>query len=416
MAEEIPTRLTAARAAFIGIFGLALGWAGVAVAAIAVAIERAKNGDDIVDAPLGSGGWWDRHRAAVRQRRAERQLRDRQWLEQDAERNRKLREARQRWVAGGGDPATEPKKPGYAVRVGRGARRNYARTRLGIAKVRRFAGRIMRDLKDGWQAAAPNAQYGFRAAARTRPDQPAPAADGQVVDAQVVEDRRPTAPDPDVIDTKTRLACTRCGRGVIGPDGNCNRCLRPFDRGLSEQQPAGQPAASNQNPPDEAQASGGDAGPATAGPAEETGTGDEEMALPKTADEVRANTNPQAVDGDDHLDRITAGLGQMAGTLARADEQTDSLMSLARQLRAQAAAVMERAGDKATTATRQACDEALRLAQQIEELVDQLLAASAACAESIGAADLGLNPARESRDGLHTAGATGDLLATASDG
>lgn len=138
------------------------------------------------------------------------------------------------------------------------------------------------------------------------------------------------------------------------------------------------------------------------------------MTIP-TMDTVTANPNPQAVDGEDHLDRIAAGLGQMGGTLNRADEATDLLAAEAARLRAEAQATMERAGDKATTATRQACDEALSLAARIEALVTQVSEASAACAESVGAADQGLNPGRNARDELHSAGASGELLAHARD-
>lgn len=140
------------------------------------------------------------------------------------------------------------------------------------------------------------------------------------------------------------------------------------------------------------------------------------MAIPTNVDDIKANTNPQATDGDDHLDRIAGGLGDMGGTLAQGDEHTDALMALARRLRAQAAAVMERAGDKATTATRQACDLALAQAAVYEQAATGVAEASAATAESIEAADRGLDPGRHARDNLHATGATGELLATASDG
>ncbi len=397
-----PGRLTAARAVFIAAVGLALGWAGVVVAAIAVAAERAKNGDDVINASTGSGGWWDQWWAGVTQRRAEREQAHRDWLKRDRDRQQQLREDRQRWLAAGGAAQDEPRKPGYAVRLGRGARRNTIRARLAGAALRRQLARIGRDFKDGWQAAAPNAQYGFKAAARSRPDQPAPGGrtrpdqpgdqPEEVIDAEIIDFEPGPGPAPE-------------------PPPTTEPAPEPAP------EPAEQSSAEPQDLPDEPIDSSGETGPTAVDPVEEpTGTGDREMALPKTADQVKANSNPQAVDGDDHLDRITSGLSQMGSTLAQADEKTDSLMAAARRLRAEAEATLERAGDKATTATRQACDEAMLLAQQIEELVDKVGSTSAACAESVRAADRGLDPARQSRDNLHQAGATGELLATATDG
>jgi hypothetical protein len=387
-------KLTAARAAFIGFFGLALGWAGVLVAAVAVAAERAKNGDDTVDESrhkTGSSGWWSQWRANQSRTQAERNANARRWLEQDRQERAALVEQRKQWRAAGADPAAEPRKPGYARRLGRGARRAAHRRRLAAAKVRTVTRRFVSDFKEGWRTASEHAGEGFRAAARTRP----PTVTGpagpvaEPVDAEIVE--------PEVVDAE-----------VVEP-GNPN------------QAPAPQPPADDQVPPADDQVAPADGAPVTAdgAPAPSgttTETGDPKMPIPTNAEDIKANSNPQVADGDDHLDRISSGLGNMGETLARGDEHTDALMALARQLRAQAAATMERAGDKATTQTRQACDQALAQAATYEAAAAQVAEASAATAESIEAADRGLDPARQARDELHTAGATGELLSTAQDG
>jgi hypothetical protein len=140
------------------------------------------------------------------------------------------------------------------------------------------------------------------------------------------------------------------------------------------------------------------------------------MAIPTTVDQVKANTNPAAVDGEDNLDRISAGLGQMGKTLTEAEEATDRLAGIAANLRAQATATLERAGNKASTATRQACDEAAATAAAIEASVRKVSELSAVCAESVDAADRGADPNRQQRDDAIATGADpAELFARAGD-
>lgn len=400
------SKLTAVRAAFIGFFGLALGLAGVLVAAVAVAVERAHNGDDTVDPArekTGSSGWWDQWRSRQSQTRAQREANAKRWLAEDKQARSDLTARRRQWVASGADPAVEPKKPGYASRLGRGTRRVASRTRVASGKVRTKASDFKKGFKEGWSTASENADKGFRVAAKTRPGGATVPDGGEPVDAEIIDEQRgettlrPADPAP------TEPATDSTGRS--GSD-------EPVS---DDDPPAPVPA---DDPPAAAEPATTTTDDAAAAPDDSitTETGAPDMALPANASDVKANSNPQAVDGDDHLDRISAGLGQMGATLAQGDEHTDALMALARTLRAQAAATMERAGDKATTATRQACDQALAQAAAYEEAATKVGEASAACAEQITAADEGLNPGRHARDNLHTAGATGELLAQASDG
>lgn len=369
-------KLTAARAAFVGFLGLALGWAGVVVAAVAVAVERAKNGDDVVqDADrVGSGSWWRRHREQAAERRGAASQRARDWLAHDAERRRQLAQQRQQWIKDGGDPAAEPKKPGYLSRLVAGIRRTKHRGDLLNDKLLCRWDDAVAGAREGWRAAAPNAGQGFKAAASSRPSRQG-VDGGPPVDAEII------------------------------PEARGNREQKP-DPWLPEDPLVPTPSKPEPTPapetPEPAPA------PAPAGTGENTeisnGTGDD-MAIPTTPDKVKANSNPQAVDGEDQLDRITANLGQMGGTLTASEEFIDQLAAQARTLRSQAAATMERAGDKASVQTRQACDEANALAGQIEAMTRRVSELAAACAESVQQADAGLQVNRQQRDDVQATGA-----------
>lgn len=408
-------RLTAARAVFIGLFGLALGWAGVLVAAVAVAAERAKNGDDTVNGErhkTGSQGWWSQWRERRALSSAQRTENARRWLAEDRKARAQLVEDRKKWLADGGDPTTEPVKPGYARRLGSGARRLACRSRVVVFKARTKAGDFVAGFKEGWQTAAPVAAAGggFKQAATARPA-PEMAVGGEPVDAEILEDQPGNpeqAPQP-AASVPAQDAAPDAGYGF-----ECHRCGVTADGFASAEQAT--TAEANHDCRPQQRADNADVAPARSGTGNINESGDPNMAIPLNVKDVKANTNPGAVDGDDHLDKISAGLGQMGGTLSAGDDHTDALIALARALRAQAAATMERAGDKATTATRQACDEALAQAARYEQAAALVGEASAACAEMIEAADRGLDPGRHARDNLHTAGATGELLATAQDG
>lgn len=126
-------KTTAAKALFIGFFAAALGWAGVLVAAVAVATEQ-----------TWSRGRPERDRAA--QRRSSWLDTQRDWLAADHGQRMARAAAYRQWLADGADPATKPARPGRARRAGTGLRRALAHIAVAAAD---FAS----GFRDGWRAA-----------------------------------------------------------------------------------------------------------------------------------------------------------------------------------------------------------------------------------------------------------------------
>jgi hypothetical protein len=118
---------------FTGFMALALGGAGVLIAAFAVAVERWWNGRGDPAAPAHHAGEHARldHRA---------------WLAMDRERQRRWREARRRWWDSGADPATRPAQPGGWQRFRDWWHRRWAQTALA-------ADRFLEGWRAGWAAA-----------------------------------------------------------------------------------------------------------------------------------------------------------------------------------------------------------------------------------------------------------------------
>lgn len=141
-----------AKALFIGFFGLALGWAGVLVAAVAVATESAWGGGTVERdrARERSRGWLGEQRA---------------WLDADHKQRTARADARRQWLEAGGDPATEPAGPSRAKRVGSGIRRLLANVAVAGSD---FVG----GFRDGWKAAKETRASGggFRDIASARPE------------------------------------------------------------------------------------------------------------------------------------------------------------------------------------------------------------------------------------------------------
>jgi hypothetical protein len=147
-------KTTAAKALFIGFFAAALGWAGVLVAAVAVASEQYwAKGQPVRDRNQERrAGWFDTQRA---------------WLNTDHQQRMRRAAAHREWLQSGADPATRPGRPSKGSRIGAALRRT-------IANVAVAAADFSRGFRDGWQAADARRRQGagFRETATTRPHQP----------------------------------------------------------------------------------------------------------------------------------------------------------------------------------------------------------------------------------------------------
>jgi hypothetical protein len=176
------TKLTAAKAFFIGFFALALGWAGVLVAAIAVATEETwSNGRVEGDRNRERrAGWLDTQRS---------------WLGADHRRRTEQNRARRDWLNNGADPKYEPETPSAWPRFGAAVRRTFANVVLAAVD-------FTHSFRDAWaraqQTRKAGGSFGDVWSGRHGPDedydedgQPLP---GRPADESTQGDPQPTQP------------------------------------------------------------------------------------------------------------------------------------------------------------------------------------------------------------------------------
>jgi len=149
-------KLTAAKALFIGFFAAALGWAGVLIAAVAVATEQT---------------WSDSRGERDRSRSRGRSWLDtqRSWLEQDHRDRMARAQARQSWLDSGAPADTEPASLPQSRRLKNSLRRPVANVAV--------AGSDFRDnFRQGWKEADQVRRDGgnFRDIAGSRPHRHTP--------------------------------------------------------------------------------------------------------------------------------------------------------------------------------------------------------------------------------------------------
>lgn len=168
------TKEKVAAVGFVAFMAAAAGPVGLVIAAFAVGLERAWNGD----------AGRDFGRDSAKQRAAD----HRQWLAEDRAHRERLRADRKAWLDAGADPEKRPKGPSGAARFGRALRRGYARAAV--------AAQDFRDgFRDGLAAAKDERAAGgsFRDIVRARPDRP----DADRLDwSDVKEPMSPATPPP----------------------------------------------------------------------------------------------------------------------------------------------------------------------------------------------------------------------------
>jgi hypothetical protein len=356
-------RTKAAAAGFIAVAGLLAGGAGLIIAALAVGVERTWN--------ARSGGMAAR---ASRQRQSLADLRA--WLAKDAADRAAWREARRRWWADGADPAKEPPRPSTLTRLGAWTYRRYARARIGAHEFRQ-------GFRDGWQAAAEVRRRGggFRDIATARPAVAEPSRpERKETPAQPAADATPPA-------APAGGGAQPGERGVVTPkDGPGKTTEKPVVEKPAEKPTAEKPAVDTQ-------------------PKVNTTNG---------GTPTMATATSQVPQGETNLDLTDIGLTRISTRLNRLSELVDQIAAEKDALRAEVAVESERVAVNGGTAeTRQALDAALALIAQLDSHVGGVSESATEAADQTQAARAGLAPARDAQDALHSAGARGEFVSTA---
>lgn len=423
---------------FVAFFGLALGWAGVLVAAVAVGLERATG------KPIGPRRKDPAEVERAQQERAARRAaaaeRAEQWLRDDLAAREEFEERRRRWWADGGKPEDEPRRTGVFQRARDFLQRSAARAQVwrarGLSKpkwhgawwgVRTF--RFFRDFRDGFKegfdAARQKVDQGWRETSSTRPE---PHAEPQAAQpAPTVEpEQTQSTPDP-ALPTPQAVPIGGGGPGL------------PFDRQPPpsarreppSQQPPPQPQEARRSPGASFHGQNNDDFPTNDETSSASSWQDEDtdrdpikvdahlgepatpegdrMSLPT---KVQASTPATVSHGEDLADRLVNRFMHCNSILVGVMEFTDQLSAMAANLRAQATAQAEAAGSDATTLTTQAIDALQAESAYLENLALAVCERANNAKEQVAAGVIGLNPAFAAREHLQAAGGTGDLIST----
>lgn len=331
----------------------------VAASWFAVALAFCLGGAGVVIAALAVGAqraWQGRDTARTAESRRQSVADHRAWLDRDAKARTAWREARRAWWAGGavGDP---PAQPSRAARFGAWWRRMWARASV-------VADRFDEGFRDGWAAAdaARRDGAGWREVARTRPSEG----------------------DPDVP-----------GEPTTGPDAP----TAPKEpRSTQEDPPTTEPE--NVPPPTTTEPTPEPDPPTNISPTQQ----EEPMTAP-------TQTGPA---GETHLDLTAAGLSAINQKVAAINDQVDALAADRAELAAMVAAEAERvAANGGTADTTAALDAANAVVAQLGQHLGGVSEAATEAADQTAAAHAGLAPARDAQDALHSAGARGEFVSTA---
>lgn len=394
---------------FMVALGMALGGAGILIAALAVGTERAWRGrsDNIT-----GEGW--------RQSAADHRV----WLDRDRAAQRRWRAARRAWWRSGADPATEPARPPTAQRAGTAAHRWWARLFLSADRIHNAGRRFGEGWREGWAAAkaARRDGAGWVDTARTRPAVPQ-AADGQGNAATPEPEPAgpPAATKPS--GPAERPAPTTPSAGpdaptADGPAGNADP-VPP----VAGPDPEGDIVADvTRLPQPHIDAYYGNRPPT---PSEQlTGTSrvpfdrqpvgwDPHITTAQTPNQ-QGDATVTAPTGETHLDLTAAGLRSINARLTRIAELNDALAAERAALAAEVTTENERVtANGGTAATTQAFDEANAVVDILGKHIASAADATASASDQTSAAEQGLAPARDAQDTLHSAGARGEYVSAA---
>lgn len=376
---------------FAGFLALALGGAGVVIAALAVGVERAWR-----------GGETERSRAAERSRGW--LANQRAWLDVDHQQRMTRAKELQAWLQSGADPAAKPARPSKSKRAGTALRRLLA----GIVVA---AGDFAAGARDGAKAAneARRQGAGFRDVVVARPG-PVCAncqrhgvpvvRDNMCGDCAAVLDEQPQA----VAET-----CRNCRQpGPVGYDGTCGTCKEPT-----------RPAATPAGP-----AAGNEAFTTTTTPARSA----EDRQLPPTTavispqqpttqgvtvTETAATASPTPAT-ESNATVLRGKLLNTKTTLSRIAELTDQLAKERATLDGQVRDATEFAQVTGQSSqARQALDESGAVSTAMGDRLGEFSQNAISAEEQMVQAADGLRVAENAEDQLRTAGADGRAVAPA---
>jgi len=357
VSTDTEAKETVEASAFIVFFGLALGGLGILVAALAVGLERAWRGR----ATRPQSQWADRvdyHTA---------------WLDHDRRSRAAYRKARRDWIADGAVPDREPLRAPKAKRFAAWMHRVLSRSAVGSDRTRNGWSRF----REGFRAGLENARRvsseggGVREMWRRR---------------HGLADPEPTSPDA------VEPAVEAPSGGLTDVPVKDDVADRPYE--------TAQVVDTTTLPP------------MSPDPAEQSTTEDSMSAPAQTANQSQSQSAGSA--GETNLDQTAADLDGIGKSINVAEELNDQMSAVADGLAAQAQAAAERVNaNGGTAATIQAVDEARALAEQIKAKTAELADLANAAGDATSAATAGLKPAQDAQDTLHSAGARGKFVDTA---
>lgn len=385
----------AAAAWFAGILTLALGGAGLIIAALAVGTERALSGGKAEYARNAGnrGSWFDNQQA---------------WLDMDRGRRAQALKARNDWLTSGGDKASKPAGPSVWARMGIGMRRAGAHIALAGRDFKNGFTDTTRAGKDAWRQGGT-----FQELVKTRPEAPARTNEwtcpGCGTPMSETRDRtyamaglfcvacQPSRLDADewlTPDPDEGQSCPPDAEQIAQADAAKTAEEREFRRAFPDYTSATDPDTET---------------PAIAGVDPTTEQGDT-MTGATTA--PQQTTAPQ---GDTNLDQTTHDLVAIKAKLAKVGDLNDQLSTERADLLGMVAAAKERVQvTGGTAATVQALDAAEAVCARIDQNLAGVADATIEAADQTEAADRGLDPARHAQDALHQSGAQGEFVSAAS--
>jgi hypothetical protein len=378
---------------FMAFMALALGGAGVLVAALAVGIER-----------MWSGGAQERSRAGERDRGW--LTEQRAWLDADHKARTARQKARADWLTSGADPNREPRRPSPAKRFGNSVRRLIAN--LAVA-VNDFA----TGARDGWKAAVAELRNGGspRDIAGARPP----------ICANCKRDRVPVAADGLCADCST--AAEQAWRRPV--DGQATQDSAVELDG--EATPVASPTRTETSPTPEqaAPAAAEDSGtaPATAAglapvmswlPTEPSDPVTNQKESQPMTDGPTTNSPAPAAATESNATVLRQKLDNTKQTLNRVAELTDQLAAERSTLGHQVRDASEFATSTGQSAqAQQALDESNALAISMGEHLGHFSQGAVSAEASMTQAGEGLRVAEHAEDALRNAGADGRAVAPA---
>ena len=384
---------------FAGLLTLALGGAGLIIAALAVGTQRVW---------ANAAGEADRNR----ERRNSWLDNQRAWLDSDHQRRLDRARAKRDWITAGSDPDTAPAKLSRGHRWGERIRRGFAHTAVG-------AHDFATGFKDGWTNANHIRKDGgtFRDVAQARPttsvpeetDRPAPAADSV-----------PTAPNGVVHESNeyktARRHCWSCDRchatGLDYPtkeaaaaafeQHHCHPSSADEDARARLLRAALNDSTRASTCPTQQQVTQNEADKHAIGPNPNTHEG---ATMTETTAAPAAESNATVLRGD--LSRIQQLLGKVS-------ENTDALAALRDELHTAVEKADEFAGATGQSAqSRQALDEARQVVITIGKHLGDFSEGAVHAEDQVASASDGLRVVEQAEDSLRIAGADGRAVAPA---